>query len=290
MTVVLSEDLAATQLRPDIRHPPDSRLETIWTLLRLDRGRRLLLCALYRPPRYTAAALDADFSDLESQLQGVMLDHPAIPILMCGDANCDLLKTSLAPAKTRFENFLADYSLNQLVTSPTFTTGSLLDVCIANRRNLVTHCRIVFCDFSPHSIVYSLVSVPRNRPKGTVVQSRSFKQIQSDAILFDLQNCDWHIVYNSPTVDSMWRALLSLFLPVLDKHAPVKSRKIRNPSAPPVTAATRDLMARRRGALHTCGRDSKKYRSLNRSVRSAIRRDTRIDIETRISEQRPHTV
>ena len=87
----------------------------------------------------------------------------------------------------------------------------------------------------------------------TTPGSRAFKRIQSEAFLVDLQCCEWQRVFDSPTVDSKWRTFLSLFLPVLDKHAPIKSRKIRNPSAPPVTAATRDLMARRRGALRTLG-------------------------------------
>ena len=79
-------------------------------------------------------------------------------------------------------------------------------------------------------------------------------------------------------------------MPILDTHAPLKTRKVRNPSAPPVTAATKDLMARRRGALLASGRDSDEYQNLNRAVRSAIRRDTRADITTRIKEQGLHTV
>ena len=70
----------------------------------------------------------------------------------------------------------------------------------------------------------------------------------------------------------------------------MRSRRVHNPSAPPVTAATKDLMASRRGALRTLGRDSSEYRDLNRAVRSAIRRDTRLAIESRIREQGPHTV
>ena len=174
------------------------------------------------------------------------------------------LKVSPAPARARLEDFLSDYSLHQLVTTQTFTAGSLLDVCMTNGRSLVADCRVVFCDFSPHQIIRTRVNVPRDRCKGTIAHSRVFKRIQSEAFLVDLQCCEWQRVFDSPTVDSKWRTFLSLFLPVLDKHAPIRSRKIRNPSAPPVTAATRDLMALRRGALRTCGRDSSEYRNLNR--------------------------
>ena len=290
VAIVVKEYLSATKLRINTQRSPDSRLETIWSLLKLDRGRQLLLCSLYRPPRYTATALSNDFTDLETQLQRVTLDHPNVSIVICGDLNCDLLKTPPAPARARLEEFLTDYSLLQSVTTPTFTSGSLLDVCIANRSNLVTSCLTKLCNYSPHNIIRINIDVPRNRRKSTIVRSRSLSSIQPDAFLFDLQRCDWQPVFDSPSVDAKWSAFLSLFLPILDEHAPMKTRKIRNPSAPPVTSATKAMMSRRRGALRSCGRDSSEYRDLNRAVRSAIRRDTRIDIETRIREQGPHTV
>ncbi|KAF0313088.1 hypothetical protein FJT64_001673 [Amphibalanus amphitrite] len=180
VAIATRDGLSTAAYRPATPRPQDSRLEAVWSTVTLDRGRRLLIGSIYRPPRYTAAALDADFGDLEAQLQRALLDHP----------NC----------------------------------------------------------------------------------------------------CDWSDVFTSETVDGKWRAFLSLYIPVLDKHAPIRSRKVHNPSAPPVTAATKDLMASRRGALRTLGRDSSEYRDLNRSVRSAIRRDTRLAIESRIREQGPHTV
>ena len=58
-----------------------------------------------------------------------------------------------------------------------------------------------------------------------------------------------------------------------------------NPSAPPVSAVTRDLnlMARRRAALATGLRGD--YKALNRQSRAAIRRDCRDHIKTQISER-----
>ncbi|KAF0303911.1 hypothetical protein FJT64_024168 [Amphibalanus amphitrite] len=69
VAVVAMEDLTVTPLKPATQRPPNSRLETVWSLVRADRGRRLVLCSLYRPPRYTVTALDADFRDLETQVQ-----------------------------------------------------------------------------------------------------------------------------------------------------------------------------------------------------------------------------
>ena len=65
---------------------------------------------------------------------------------------------------------------------------------------------------------------------------------------------------------------------------------IRNPTAPPVSAATRDIMTKRRAALRQQGRESTIYKDLNRSVRSAIRRDRRLVLQREISERGPNKV
>ena len=290
VAIVVREGLTTTQLKPASQNSHESCLETIWLLVKLDQGRQLLICSIYRPPRYTAAALEADFSDLEAQLQRVVLDHPSVPVILGGDLNCDLLKSPPAPARARLEEFLAEYSLVQHVDAPTFTTGSLLDICIANSENLVTECRTKYCDYSPHCMICFRVNVANSRAKSTVVMSRSLGTMQTDAFLLDLFLCDWQLVHDSQSVDTKWRSFLSLFLPILDSHAPMKSRKIRNPSAPPITAATKELMARRRRALRLQGRESSVYRDLNRVVRTAIRCDTQNDIDSRIKEQGHHTV
>ena len=290
VAIVAREELSMTPLKTTTRRPPDSRLESIWSLLKMDRGRQLLLCSLYRPPRYTAAALDADFRDLENQVQRVILDNPAVTLLICGDLNCDLLKSAPAPARHRLEEFLSDYSMHQLVTAPTFKSGSLLDICIVSSRSLVSDCRVSFCDFSPHHIIYSRVDVPRTRRKPIVTQSRCLRRLDQEAFLNDLFCADWGCVFILPTVSEKWDAFLSTFLPILDKHAPMRSVRVRNPAAPPISPATSDLMSRRRAALSAGGRDSAEYRDLNRAVRSGIRRDTRESIEHRIRERGPSSI
>ena len=76
--------------------------------------------------------------------------------------------------------------------------------------------------------------------------------------------------------------------PIVDSSAPVKRIKVRNPTAPPVTDATKELMAQRRAALRTTDRDS--YRELNRQVKAAVRRDTREEIGRRVREGGPSSL
>ena len=44
-------------------------------------------------------------------------------------------------------------------------------------------------------------------------------------------------------------------LPIVDSLIPVRRIQVRNPTAPPVTEATKDIMAQRRAALRASDRD-----------------------------------
>ena len=269
---------------------PASKLESHWALLKLDRGRQLVIGSLYWPPRYTVAALQCDFADLEAQLQRVLVDFPGVPLVICGDLNCDWYKDHCDPSRRRLAEFLTDHSLYQLVTSPTFSSGSLLDICIVNNRDIVRSLNVLNCDFSPHSFISVRIDVPKPRVKPIVITSRSFKHLDVAAFNRDLCFVDWGAVFAAPTVGEQWDAFTTRFLPIVDAHAPVKRLTIRNPTAPPVSPATRDLMHRRRAALARSGRDSAEYRELNRAVRSAVRSDRRRDIQREIGERGPARV
>ena len=285
VAIITKADLTPVALKPPSSQCPDSLLESQWALLKLPKNRNLIVCSVYRPPRYSATALRADFTDLETQLQRVLIDHPNVPFVICGDLNCDLLKSASSPARQHISEFLSDYSLDQLVTTSTFTTGSLLDVCIVQNRKFVRSYSVVHCHFSPHKLIHVTVDVPKQRLKPTVIQSRSLNQVDVHSINQELLSVDWQEVYNSTSVADKWQVFLDNFLPVFDDHAPLKNVLIRNPTAPPVSAATRDIMSRRRSALRRLGRESPEYKALNRSVRAALRRDRRHVLQNEISER-----
>ena len=71
---------------------------------------RVIVALLYRPPRHTAAALEADFDTLEQQFQHVLVNFPDCPIVIAGDLNCDLLSVS-SPSRSFLHEYLDKYSL-----------------------------------------------------------------------------------------------------------------------------------------------------------------------------------
>ena len=65
-------------------------------------------------------------------------------------------------------------------------------------------------------------------------------------------------------------------------HASLKTTSIRNPSALAVTPVTLDLIAQRGGGVLRGEGRTPPFRELDRRVRSAIRRDSRADIEQKL--------
>ena len=111
------------------------------------RIRALVRKLFSRSPRRNVGDLSADFADLEDQFQNVCVTYPGSKIFICGDLNCCLFKPDSDPAKRLLCDFMSDHSLSQCVSSPTYSTGSMLDVFITNCRNVVKFCRAKFCHF-----------------------------------------------------------------------------------------------------------------------------------------------
>ena len=283
VAVLVRDGISVTLIKNALTAPSGSKLESLWALIKPDGKRQVVIGSVYRPPRRALADLTADFSDLEAQFQRMIIDFPASKIIICGDLNCDLKKPANDCGRKRLDEFLSDFSLFQCVDACTYQTGSLLDVLIASTRDLVERCSTRHCHFSPHKFVRAFISVPRTRSPPVTVRSRSLRNIDVSAFYDDLMKADWRGVYSSVTVTDKWNCFLEVFLPIVNAHAPFRSIRLRNPTAPAVSDEARDLMRRRRQALAESGHGSSAYRDLNRAVRSVLRRDTREDIRGRIA-------
>ena len=223
-----------------------------------------------------------DFDALEQQYQHVLLNFPDCPVVLAGDLNCDLLSTSSA-SRTCLNEYLDKYSINQVITVPTYSTGSLLDVIISNRGFLRSGTR--FCHFSPHHFTRALLSLPRPRFKPRVVECRSFKRFDLLRFETELFATNWSAVYSSPTVTAASSAFLCAITPTVQRYALVKSITLRNPMDPPISAETKLLLLHRSETLRVYGHGPAEYRTVNRKPRSAFRAEKKQYVSDRIRVQ-----
>ncbi|KAF0311721.1 hypothetical protein FJT64_017564 [Amphibalanus amphitrite] len=182
-------------------------------------------------------------------------------------------------AANRMRELLFTYSLQQHIRGPTYEpSGSTIDVICSNSE--VVRSGSLHCDFSPHRWSRVLVTVPDYRPARCSSTARCWRKLDVAEAGRLLQCVDWSPVFESTAPEAQWDYFVKAALPIIDNLAPAKRFKARNPTAPPVTEATKELMARRRAALRSGDRPL--YKELNRRVRAAIRRDTSEEIHRRI--------
>ena len=124
------------------------------------------------------------------------------------------------------------YQLTQLINNPTRITQSsqsLLDVVIASMPEKIIFSGVVHLGISDHSLIYSIRKI-NTRIKTDLqgsVEYRNFKNFNVSGFLYDLQNIPWEEIRFKRKVDEMWRLWKTFFVDVLDKHAPVRVKRLR---------------------------------------------------------------
>ena len=91
--------------------------------------------------------------------------------------------------------------------------------------------------------------IPRARAKAAYRTARNWRTFDSEAFVSDVANVDWTSTVNRDmTCEQQWNAFSAAMLDVLDAHAPVRRFRVHNPSHPPVSDDTIELMNHRRCA------------------------------------------
>ena len=185
----------------------------------------------------------------------------------------------------------SNFGMRMLVQQPTFyrgDTASQLDNILVYSRSvtdLAADCDVEMCPYtSHHHKLTACIRVPRLRqPRPSYRMLRDWRRIDLADFHADLNAINWgRAVPRSDPCDLQWDKLVSSVEAVLNRHAPVRAVKMRNPAPPPITDDTRALIVRRRQAI--AAGDETSYAELNTEVRRAIRSDYRSDIQRRVDE------
>ena len=164
----------------------------------------------------------------EVLIESVLLENKEIIIL--GDFNKDLLNLNINNA---WSNFITSFGLRQLITEPTRatnTTKTLIDhVYVSNEENVSSAC-VKKLGISDH---YSIAcnrkinfSLGKNSHKE--IQYRAFKTFDENAFLCEFSSASWHQIEAFDNIDDILAAWYSLFIAVIDKHAPIRTRRIKH--------------------------------------------------------------
>ena len=137
-------------------------------------------------------------------------------LYILGDLNVNLLGPNLSTGK-RLEEIMELYQLAQIINDPTRITEytkSLIDVCITSSPEKIISSGVIHLGISDHSLIYAIRKlnyIPKTGSRNSI-EYRNFKKFNAESFLNDLK---------------------SLFIQVLDKHAPLKTKRVRKKGSVP---------------------------------------------------------
>jgi hypothetical protein len=133
-----------------------------------------------------------------------------------------------------------------MIKSPTRVTRnseSLIDVILATNPNQVLETKVLHCSISDHDLVYAVLILKKERPKAVYITTRSFKSYNASEFCADILQAPWSItdVFDDAE-DKLYAFGNSLFNDILDKHAPVKTIKLKGKPNCCITEEIRELL------------------------------------------------
>lgn len=236
------------------------------------------------------------FSRLESLLENLVptTDHTII----MGDFNTCLLKGD--SRSSRLCSIVDSINLNVLPSSSTHhfpgCQPSLLDLAIVSSTDLVSsHGQFSAEAFSYHDLIFLSYKVRCPKPKPRVIMKRNFKNFDKEEFMHDLNNIDWNIVFDAPTVDEKMDIFNFALVQIYDKHAPLRPVRLKHLPAPWLTADIKALMAKRNAAKVRYRNDpteanQRRYKALRNRCSRVCRDAQRQHIHASVSNGDPAKV
>ena len=241
-------------LEVDIREDlPVSSLELRCIEVKPVRAKPFFVVSWYRPP----PDLTETFDKFEEVLK--CLESEGKEIILLGDTNCDVTSIyspqidsnqSLPNSTKRILDLYNSFGLKQLISEPTretIDTSSIIDhIAVSNHFNVVES-GVLKTSISDHYLVCVCRKFRGSlSAKHKVITSRQMKNFDKDLFLSDLASVDWSaIVYNSDDVDSAVCQCSRTLSDIIEKHAPLRERRVTERFSPWITPEPKQLLRAR---------------------------------------------
>ena len=157
-----------------------------------------------------------------------------------GYLNCDLLPDSVNTNSSHLLNIIDIYGQTQLITEPTRVTQysrTLFDLCLTNSPDKISNSGVVNIGIGDHCAIFLTSKISHFRSfVHKTAEVRQLNNFNEDEFSRDLCMNEWNRVsmLNNPT-DKMWNFWKHLLMSAIDKHAPLKTKRIRNKRSPWIT-------------------------------------------------------
>lgn len=188
-----------------------------------------LITTWYRPPKSPVELFDK-FEEIL-----IKLDSSNKEYYILGDLNCDLISSKIGFHTTKLVNLLDNYQLMQLIEQPTRvteTTKTLIDLFITNSKENLTKWGTITTSISDHNLIYAIRKVGIRRGSPRFIETRNFKNFIEAKFMDDIKNTVWPSPNNENDINIVWEKWKFKMQSILDKHAPCRTKRIRNKPSP----------------------------------------------------------
>ena len=224
--IFVRDDIPCKQLK---RHTFPGDIEGIFVEINL-RKIKWLLFGSYHPPSQN----DSYFFDCVAK--GLDLYYPNYDkFLLVGDFNAQDTEPILC-------NFMNQYDAKNLVKDKTcfknIENPSCVDLFITNSYRSFQNTKVLSTGLSDfHKMVITVLKIKFKKLPPKMISYRCYRNFNEDRFRYDLKMCI--------EVCTSYEAFESLFMNVLNKHAPMKSKYIRANEAPYMTRALKQAIMKR---------------------------------------------
>ena len=200
--------------------------EFIALKVNLGPNNSLIIIGVYRPPSAKPEAID--------KLGDLISPYFNNEMLILGDMNQDW-KTN---ASDKLKEVCSNLNLTQLITEPTrpnfnnIAKSSLLDLILSNKSDKISASGVFELGITDHCPIACIRNTKLKKSQPRVIVKRNFKHFNEQAFMVDLQNSDILSTVRILDPDLALGQFTKTFNLLVNKHAPLKSQRIKNRSSP----------------------------------------------------------
>ena len=198
--------------------------EIIWIEIVYNHSKNILVGFTYRPPNCRAGWLELFDQKLDK------VSHENKEILLLGDMNIDLLKTS-GSVQNKLLHILEDASLTQVITTPTrvcSSSKSLIDhVYVSSPDSIVNSC-VPHYAISDHYPVCITRKAIHHKKDVKIITYLNVKNLNVNLFMSDIFNAPWQTINQLSSPNVALVAWSNIFQGIIDKHLPIITKKVKH--------------------------------------------------------------
>ena len=176
------------------------------------------------------------------------MDSTGHEIFLLGDFNVDFMPDVNANNTNKLKDIFSTFGLEQLITEPTRVTANsstLIDLCVTNTATKIVNSGVLHLGISDHSLIYMTYKTKHERSGKRIIEIRSMKKFRKEQYLWDLEKQNWTDINLGNDPNTMWSRWKSLLMECIDRHAPLRHKRVGNKRSPWITNQLQREMRKR---------------------------------------------